>query len=135
MLRPYDVTPRTIRLEDGSTPKGYLRDQLLDAWQRWLPDPTPIQPPQAPQASRGATREPHGKADVADVADVAAKSGCGANRPESLDLRLPDAEGATLEDALLDPARAEQIRASVDGEWIDVAEPTRPVWDIAEEAA
>lgn len=37
--------------------------------------------------------------------------------------------------ALVDPAVAEQIRASVDGEWLDVGEPTGPVWDFTAEPA
>jgi len=35
-LRPYDVKPTTIRVLAG-TAKGYRRDELFDAWQRYLP--------------------------------------------------------------------------------------------------
>jgi len=36
-LKPYGVSPRTIRLDDGSTPKGYKREQFEDAWARYCP--------------------------------------------------------------------------------------------------
>jgi hypothetical protein len=35
-LGPYEVRPRTIRTEDGGTPKGYLREQFVEVWERWL---------------------------------------------------------------------------------------------------
>lgn len=35
----------------------------------------------------------------------------------------------TLEDALLDPQRAEEIRAAVDGEWMDADPAGAIVWD------
>lgn len=76
MLKPYAVQPRSVRLPDGSTPKGFLREQFLDAWERWLP-PTPKKAPQAlrpPQGVLLATEKPHHQADVAAVADVAANS-------------------------------------------------------------
>lgn len=38
LLRPYELKPRTVRLEDGSTAKGYARDAALeDAFARYLP--------------------------------------------------------------------------------------------------
>ena len=39
----------------------------------------------------------------------------------------------SLEDAILDPVQAEEIRASVDGVWVDADEPTPPgavTWDF-----
>ena len=75
LLRPYGVRPRTVRLDDDTTPKGYLRGQFLDAWDRWLPPlDNPPQAPHPPQGTEAATEKPHGQADVADVADVAAIS-------------------------------------------------------------
>src|SRR5207249_829527 len=32
LLGHFDIRPRTIRLHDGTTPKGYLSDQFEDAW-------------------------------------------------------------------------------------------------------
>jgi hypothetical protein len=46
LLKPYRVRPRTIRLEDGRTPKGYKREQFREAWARYLSSDPP-QPPQA----------------------------------------------------------------------------------------
>ena len=37
LLRPYGIRPRTVRLDDGKTAKGYLREQLVDAWARCTP--------------------------------------------------------------------------------------------------
>ena len=43
------MTPRSIRLPDGSTAKGYLREQFADAWERYCPpEDTPAEPPQTP---------------------------------------------------------------------------------------
>jgi hypothetical protein len=36
LLRQYGVRSRTIRLEDGTTPKGYLLEQFSDAFTRYL---------------------------------------------------------------------------------------------------
>lgn len=35
LLRPFEIVPRTIR-SGNSTPKGYLRDEFLDAFERYL---------------------------------------------------------------------------------------------------
>ena len=37
LLRPYGIKSRTIRLEDGTTAKGYLLEQFEDAFERYLP--------------------------------------------------------------------------------------------------
>lgn len=44
LLRPYGITPKTVRLGPGDTPKGYDRQQFEDAFTRYLapadrPDP------------------------------------------------------------------------------------------------
>jgi Protein of unknown function (DUF3631) len=44
-LKPYSIVPRSIRLADGTVPRGYLREQFVDAWRRYLrldepPDPS-----------------------------------------------------------------------------------------------
>jgi hypothetical protein len=36
LLRRFNILPRTIRLPDGSTPKGYIRDSFEEAWRRYL---------------------------------------------------------------------------------------------------
>ncbi len=37
MLRSYGIRSVTIRMPDGSTPKGYRRADFIDAWERYLP--------------------------------------------------------------------------------------------------
>jgi Protein of unknown function (DUF3631) len=97
LLKPFGIRPRTIRLDDGTTPKGYHRSDFADAWERYLPSrEKPPQSPQAPQAnkikpsqrSESATTTQRGETEapqpskpprekaretriVADVADVA----------------------------------------------------------------
>jgi len=36
-LRKYGLKPRTVRLDDDRTLKGYHRDELADLWSRYLP--------------------------------------------------------------------------------------------------
>ena len=45
LLKPYDIIARSIRLEDGRTPKGFLREQFEDAWRRHLPQEPQSYPP------------------------------------------------------------------------------------------
>jgi hypothetical protein len=69
LLKPYGIRSRTIRLESGETPKGFLREQFADVWSRYLPESaTSATPPQAAS---------HLERDVADVAHVADFSGGG----------------------------------------------------------
>jgi hypothetical protein len=77
------LTPGTIRLPDGSTPKGYLAEWFAEAFRRHLPQPSATSATNAtPQV--GATRA---VADVALVADTHGKPDpdgpcpeCGAER-------------------------------------------------------
>jgi putative DNA primase/helicase len=46
MLAQFAIRPLTIRLPDGSTPKGYRRESLEDAWRRYLPGATSATTPQ-----------------------------------------------------------------------------------------
>ena len=98
-LKPYRVRSRTVRLDDGSTPKGYKREQLEDAWRRYLPaNPASIRhnattrmgsgiaaetdPPQDRVVADSEEAEnPRRERDVADVADRGAVDG--AERPIS----------------------------------------------------
>jgi hypothetical protein len=95
LLKPFNIRPRSIRIDDMATPKGYLRDQFTDAWARYLPSPEkPPQPQRPPQLNRTepfqatavATQAPQvlepplepNKADaVAEVAVVAAPASTG----------------------------------------------------------
>lgn len=56
-LREFDIRPGTIRLADGSTPKGYKRSDFEDAWERYLPE-HPIGPSPWLRAPESATA-PH----------------------------------------------------------------------------
>ena len=49
MLRKYDVAPKVIRVGD-STPRGYRREDLHDAWSRYLP-PAALSPDSATSAT------------------------------------------------------------------------------------
>ncbi|HEU6445317.1 MAG TPA: DUF3631 domain-containing protein [Gaiellaceae bacterium] len=46
LLSHYGIRPRTVRLDDETTAKGYKRDQFEDAWSRYTPSEnvTPSQP-------------------------------------------------------------------------------------------
>jgi Protein of unknown function (DUF3631) len=86
ILKRYEVRPHSVRLEDGTTPKGYKREQFEDAWARYLPDPpsaTATTPQPASLSGKQASSDrntnplvavtemaanPHGQRDVADVA-------------------------------------------------------------------
>ena len=44
MLKPFGIVPVSVRLPDGTTPKGYRAESFTDAWARYLPPeqaPTP----------------------------------------------------------------------------------------------
>jgi hypothetical protein len=52
LLRPYGVRSRDVKLE-GASRKGYRREDLHDAWQRYAPQALPPRPPRpADQPSR-----------------------------------------------------------------------------------
>jgi hypothetical protein len=36
VLKPFRIAPETIRLQGGGTPRGYMRSQFEDAWERYL---------------------------------------------------------------------------------------------------
>ena len=40
MLREYGIRSSRIRMPNGSTPKGYKQPDFVDAWRRYLPEPT-----------------------------------------------------------------------------------------------
>jgi Protein of unknown function (DUF3631) len=42
LLKPFEIAPRTIKLANGKTAKGYLRGNLEDAWGRYLPAVVPV---------------------------------------------------------------------------------------------
>jgi hypothetical protein len=66
-FRAYGITPKSVRLPDGSTPKGYSSDQFRDAWSRYLRPPA--------TSATTATASEFSSACVADVAAVAQADG------------------------------------------------------------
>lgn len=67
LLRRYGITSQTIRLPNGTTPKGYYRKDFEDAWARYVPVPPATAT--TPQTAGTGASSP---AVVADVADNAA---------------------------------------------------------------
>jgi hypothetical protein len=37
VLKPFGICPEVIRSQSGGTPRGYMRSQFEDAWERYLP--------------------------------------------------------------------------------------------------
>ena len=61
-LKPYGVGPRTIRVA-GETPKGYLREQFIDPWRRYLRDgERPAKPEKARADANGGLLDDVGEA-------------------------------------------------------------------------
>ncbi len=61
LLKPFVIVPRSVRLDDGTTPKGYLLEQFHDAFNRYLPATeagTPSRNATPPQPSNLAASEP-----------------------------------------------------------------------------
>jgi hypothetical protein len=57
-LRRYDVKPKVIRIDD-KTPRGYLRDDLVDVWARYLPAPPNTSATTATTATNGQDPDVH----------------------------------------------------------------------------
>ncbi len=83
LLGPFRVRPRSIRLRDGSTPKGYVLDDLQDAFDRYLdpdpPDPSATPPHAASEADSRVSGSATDRDGVADAfgARTACEAGCG----------------------------------------------------------
>ena len=74
-LKPYGIRPRTVRI-GAATAKGYHREDLMDAWRRYLPYPAgPSQPSQPSQ------RPDSDSSHVTAVTDVTANTGMGDTPP------------------------------------------------------
>lgn len=74
LLKPYGVKPRSVRLSDTDTAKGYRREQLEEVWARYLPH-THQETAQATQASQPAPRLERDVTDVPLVTAGAEKKG------------------------------------------------------------
>jgi hypothetical protein len=66
LLRPYGIRSKNVRIDDERTPKGYKREDFVDAWERFLSSSRTNA-----TSATSATSQAHSQADVADVADVA----------------------------------------------------------------
>jgi hypothetical protein len=53
LLHPFGITSGSVRLDDGTTPKGYYRASFEDAWTRYLPPAAPRNAT-TPQCNAGA---------------------------------------------------------------------------------
>jgi len=62
LLRPYGISAGTIRLADGSTPKGYRLEAFLDAFARYLP-PLPEKDATTPHQSATGSPEAQSNGD------------------------------------------------------------------------
>ncbi|MCL6538929.1 MAG: DUF3631 domain-containing protein [Acidothermus sp.] len=77
MLAGYDVHPTKIRV-GAATARGYRREDLHDAWKRYLPqDRVPVVPDTAPEASGPTPALTCDVPDVPDVPDAAEHGGRG----------------------------------------------------------
>jgi hypothetical protein len=56
-LKHYFIQPKTVRLPDGSTPRGYKREDFFDAWSRYLRDVHPNAKPKSPSQAAPALDE------------------------------------------------------------------------------
>lgn len=80
LLSPFDIHPRSIRVSNGETPKGYLHEQFSDSFTRYLPPSPSATPPQpADRAENGRSAFATGSEGVADrnALDSAVESLCG----------------------------------------------------------
>jgi uncharacterized protein DUF3631 len=80
LLRGFKIRSRTIRLADGTTPKGYLSEQFADAWNRYLATPG-LTDSAAPTQTRShaesdATANRHTLRDKTGL-NPASEQGCG----------------------------------------------------------
>jgi Protein of unknown function (DUF3631) len=83
LLKPYAIKSRSIKLPDGKTPKGFLREQFGPAWARYLPQKTPLR------------HNPHSKAENSESESATEPSGL---RIENRRNPAPQAEGGGVAD-------------------------------------
>jgi DNA polymerase I-like protein with 3'-5' exonuclease and polymerase domains len=96
LLHPYGVKPRDVKL-NGVNRKGYLADDLADAWRRYLPDKPPGETPEPPPtggansapeesatSATSATSPGNEVADGSTVADASATASASATSPRPI---------------------------------------------------
>ena len=147
LLRPFEVRPKTIKLPDGSTSKGYLREDLSETWERYIPtqgggaQPSPPSPSSNDTENSGfANRNQGGSVTVSETGEkpyeirkvtgvTAGKGGVAGNTPPALapstngDERLHREERRVTEDEDAGSRRTEleAIRAQAEEDESDPA--------------
>jgi hypothetical protein len=71
-LRQYGVRSKNLNMGGDRRPKGYTREDLHDAWERYIP-PLPSSPDRSATAATSATRPDFQGSKVADVANDGVK--------------------------------------------------------------
>ena len=111
LLKPFEIRPGTIRLADGSTPKGYKREALESLWRQYLPAEKGSLSATAPQpaSSKGLRDFPSatGAQSVADTKtrNTASDMTCGVVADESsviVKRTATDGDPCPLEDSFAD---------------------------------
>ena len=111
LLKPFEIRPGTIRLADGSTPKGYKREALESLWRQYLPAEKGSLSATAPQptSSKGLRDFPSatGAQGVADTKtrNTASDMTCGVVADESsviVKRTATDGDPCPLEDSFAD---------------------------------
>ena len=72
LLKPFGVSPGTIRLDDGHTPKGYYLTAFSDAFARYLPNQNATNPQHLDFCGFGADFKTP-QADLCGVSEIVQK--------------------------------------------------------------
>ncbi|MEU0694808.1 DUF3631 domain-containing protein [Streptomyces niveus] len=64
LLRDFDIGPANYRFENGRQAKAYARNQFLDAWARYCPEPARPTPAPAPRREAGPARPVQGRPPI-----------------------------------------------------------------------
>jgi hypothetical protein len=101
LLSMFGIISRTVRPQEGGTPKGYRRGQLEDAWSRYLSDAPPSATATAPQMpeneSNGAKTENHETPRPLAVADRTFAPGAAPDGQQPVCGGVADGDGALVE--------------------------------------
>ncbi|MBK8294174.1 MAG: DUF3631 domain-containing protein [Solirubrobacterales bacterium] len=89
LLKPYGVRAKKVHISDGQKVRGYHRDDLSEAWSRWLPTPASLgkEPaelqvqvePEVPQDRAKVPQVPH-KDQIGVPADISGPTGSESDR-------------------------------------------------------
>jgi hypothetical protein len=78
LLKPFKVSPVSVRLADGTTPKGYKRESFLELWERYFQAATPPQPADTATFGEFQTATPESDVAFRNRPKAAATATCGA---------------------------------------------------------